>query len=567
MGRFLVGDRARPLDLGSGRDQLSLEQDSVRLVDLSRFQLLARRAQLAARHDDGGPRPPGDLHLGKARCGQRGEVARLQARACLDDGLARADVSSGRAHVCAPLDRLLDFDRVVILDNILEGDDGIGSLRYEAAGCNAHRLTGLERRGAGAPAAIRWTTGSRPGVSDDRSAKPSIAELSNGGRSTVVAASSASTLPAAVSRSRVSAGKRSTRSSTRRRASSIEIRFLVAAKAPISYFRMSETIAGRYRLEQQLGAGSMAEVWLATDTQLGRPVALKLLRADADPQRFDREARAVASLSHPNICRLYDYGSEGGRPFMVFEHLPGGTLEERLGQGGPLPDAETRKIATEVAAGLAHAHGHGLVHRDLKPANILFDEEGRAKVSDFGIARMSGVDTLTEAGTLIGTATYMSPEQASGEGATPASDVYSFGVILYRILTGRLPFESTNAVDLVRRQLHELPPPVSAFRPDAPHDLAAIAEESLAKEPAERPPDGSALVGLLTGATAATLGGAATQVMPAAGTQVIAQPEDRRWSPWAIGLIAWLCSSSSVRPWRSSPRRAIRTRLFPPPRR
>ena len=202
---------------------------------------------------------------------------------------------------------------------------------------------------------------------------------------------------------------------------------------------MSETFAGRYRLEQQLGAGSMAEVWLAIDTQLGRPVALKLLRADADPERFEREARAVASLSHPNICRLYDYGSEGGRPFMVFEHLPGGTLEERLGEGGPLPDSETGTIAAEVAAGLAHAHEHGLIHRDLKPANILFDEEGRAKVSDFGIARMSGMDTLTEAGTLIGTAAYMSPEQASGEGATPASDVYSFGVILYRMLDGAAP--------------------------------------------------------------------------------------------------------------------------------
>ena len=114
---------------------------------------------------------------------------------------------------------------------------------------------------------------------------------------------------------------------------------------------MSETFAGRYRLEQQLGAGSMAEVWLAIDTQLGRPVALKLLRADADPARFEREARAVASLSHPNICRLYDYGSEGGRPFMVFEHLPGGTLEERLGDGGPLPDAETGTIAPRSQPG------------------------------------------------------------------------------------------------------------------------------------------------------------------------------------------------------------------------
>jgi serine/threonine-protein kinase len=282
---------------------------------------------------------------------------------------------------------------------------------------------------------------------------------------------------------------------------------------------MSDMIGGRYRLEEQLGAGAMAEVWLAVDTQLGRHVALKLLRADADPARFEREARAVASLSHPNICRLYDYGSEGGRPFMVFEHMPGGTLEERLGTGEPLPDSETQAIASEVAAGLAHAHDHDLIHRDLKPANILFDEDGRAKISDFGIARMAGVDTLTEAGTLIGTAAYMSPEQASGEPASPASDVYSFGVILYRMLTGRLPFETASPVDLLRRQLYEAPPTIHVLRPDAPTVLAAVAEESLAKAPAERPPDGRALVGLLTGALPLTAGDAPTEVIPRPGSR------------------------------------------------
>jgi len=285
---------------------------------------------------------------------------------------------------------------------------------------------------------------------------------------------------------------------------------------------MDETIGGRYRLERKLGAGAMAEVWLATDTQLGRLVALKRLRADADPVRFEREAHAVASLSHPNIARLFDYGSEEGRPYMVFEHLPGGTLEDRLATGEPLDDSEAQTIATEIAAGLAHAHERGLVHRDLKPTNIVFDEEGRARITDFGIARMSGADTLTEAGTLVGTAAYMSPEQASGGTITPASDVYSFGVIVFRMLTGRLPFESSNAVDLVRRQLYEAPPPITAIRPDSPQELAAVAEESLAKEPGERPPDGRALVALLAGAAAPTPGGAATQVVhlrgiPAAG--------------------------------------------------
>src|SRR5919109_1273993 len=257
---------------------------------------------------------------------------------------------------------------------------------------------------------------------------------------------------------------------------------------------MRDTIGGRYRLEERVGAGGMAEVWIAEDTQLDRAVAVKLLGASADPVRFEREAHAVAALSHPNISRLFDYGSEEGRPYMVFEHLPGGTLEERFVPGEALDDESTARIAGEVASGLAHAHARGLVHRDLKPANVLFDEEGRAKIADFGIARMTGADTLTEDGTLLGTAAYMSPEQAAGEPVTPASDVYAFGVLLYRMLSGRLPFESPEALQVARQHLQEAPPPLSTIRPEAPPGLAALAESALAKDPAARPPDGSALV-------------------------------------------------------------------------
>ena len=208
---------------------------------------------------------------------------------------------------------------------------------------------------------------------------------------------------------------------------------------------------------------------------------------------------------------------------MVSSTCPAGPSKSVSARATRCPTRRRGRSRRESPRARARARA-GVVHRDLKPANVLFDEEGD-QGADFGIARMTaGMGTLTEAGTVVGTAAYMSPEQAAGEGATPATDVYSFGVILYRMLTGRLPFESTNAVDLVRRQVNELPPPVSAFRSDAPQDLAAVAEDSLAKEPAERPPDGSALVGLLTGATAATLGGAATQVMPAAGAHVVAQP-------------------------------------------
>jgi serine/threonine-protein kinase len=291
-----------------------------------------------------------------------------------------------------------------------------------------------------------------------------------------------------------------------------------------------DVIAGRYRLLEPLGRGAMSAVWLAEDEELARRVALKTLAPSADRARFDREARAAASLAHPNICALYDYGEADGRPYMVLEYLPNGSLEERLAAGRPLDDTDTHRIATELAAGLAHAHARGLVHRDLKPANVLFDAEGRAKIADFGIARMTGTGTLTEAGTVLGTASYISPEQAAGEPAGPASDVYSFGAILFRMLTGRLPFVSSNAMELVRMHRDEQPPPVAAFRPDAPPRLAALAEASLAKDPVARPPDGQALFDALRGDETGTIvvapaGGAAAAT--AAATQVL-RPAARR---------------------------------------
>src|SRR5947199_10389279 len=270
-----------------------------------------------------------------------------------------------------------------------------------------------------------------------------------------------------------------------------------------------ETIAGRYRLVALLGRGGMSEVWAADDLELGRRVALKLLAPDADRARFDREARAAAALAHPNITQLYDFGEADGRPYMVLEYLPGGTLEERLLPGKPLPDADAERIATELAAGLAHAHERGLIHRDLKPANVLFDDEGVAKIAEFGIARLGGSGTLTETGTLLGTAAYLSPEQAQGQPATAASDVYSFGVILYRLLAGRLPFEAASPIELARMHVHEQPAPLGEVRPDAPPALAALAEASLAKDPQERPADGAALATALA-TRQPTLSGAPT---------------------------------------------------------
>jgi serine/threonine protein kinase len=282
-----------------------------------------------------------------------------------------------------------------------------------------------------------------------------------------------------------------------------------------------KVIAGRYRLHELLGRGGMSEVWRAEDLELGRDVAIKLLAPDADRARFEREARAVASLAHPNVMQLYDYGESEGRPYMVLEYVPGGTLEDRLRNGEPLADDETYEIAVGIASGLAHAHARGVVHRDLKPANVLFDGEGRPKIADFGIARLAaGEGTLTEAGTLLGTAAYISPEQASGEPAGAASDVYSFGVMLYRMLAGRLPFASNDPMELVLMHRDTPPPPLTEFRTDAPPLLESTAMLALSKDPSERPPDGAALLaelGVPTGGGFTT----ATSVLTDDQTQVL----------------------------------------------
>jgi eukaryotic-like serine/threonine-protein kinase len=253
-------------------------------------------------------------------------------------------------------------------------------------------------------------------------------------------------------------------------------------------------LAERYRLQDLLSTTSMAEVRLATDLLLERPVVVKLLAPDAERSRFEREAQAVATLAHPNIVQLFDYGEEEGRPYMVFEYLPGGSLEQRLDAALRLPDEDTARIAADIAAGLAHAHGRGVVHRDMKPGNVLFDVEGRAKIADFGIARIGGVDTITKAGMVLGTAAYISPEQARGEPTTPASDVYSFGVLLYRMLSGRLPFEAQSPVELAAMHRDVEAPSLASIRPEAPVSLAKLVTSALAKRPEARPADGAALL-------------------------------------------------------------------------
>lgn len=260
-----------------------------------------------------------------------------------------------------------------------------------------------------------------------------------------------------------------------------------------------EVIGGRFELRELLGRGGMSEVWLAEDLDLGRSVALKLLAGDADPDRLRREARAIAALSHPHIAGVYDVGQTDGRPYIVLEYLPGGSLEDRLREGAPLRDHEVERLAREIAAGLAHAHANGIVHRDLKPSNILFDAEGRARIADFGIARAVDQVTLTEVGTVMGTAAYLSPEAAEGRPTGPPADVYAFGVIVYRLLTGRLPFTGDTALEVALKHQRERPPAIQSIRAGAPAGLATLAEQALAKAPEARPPDGAALGALLAG--------------------------------------------------------------------
>jgi len=281
---------------------------------------------------------------------------------------------------------------------------------------------------------------------------------------------------------------------------------------------IGKVIGGRYRLERRLGHGGAASVWEAEDLDLERRVAVKLLGHSSDRARFEREARSVASLAHPNVARVFDFGESDDGPYMVLELLPGGTLDDRVRDGRPLPDDDTARIATGIAAGLAHAHALGIVHRDLKPANILFDAEDRPRIADFGIARLSEGGTITEEGTILGTASTLAPEQARGERATPASDVYAFGVILFLMLTGRLPFEADDALTLASLHVTEAAPSIAALRSDAPGRLESLAAAALAKDPEDRPQDGAALVAELAGIAPARLAGAAiTETGPAVG--------------------------------------------------
>jgi len=353
-------------------------------------------------------------------------------------------------------------------------------------------------------------------------------------------------------------------------------------------------IAGRYRVERRLGSGGMAEVFLARDTTLGRLVAVKVLheRFADDEQflaRFHREARAAAALNHPNVVAIHDRGGSAGSSYIVMEYVPGETVKELVQRAGRLSPAAARVIELDLLAALQAAHDRGIVHRDVTAQNVLLTEDGRVKVTDFGIARF-GSSTLTSTGVVMGTSRYLSPEQARGEPTDERSDLYSAGVVLFEMLTGRLPFEGDNDLAIALRHANEPAPSPTALAPDLPPALDAFVGRALRKDPAQRFQTAREFAAALTAldlvaggdaagrraelaATAATRVVAASAVTGAAGAQgssaatIVApagaraatgvrRPRRRLWAVLAV-LIALAAVLAGVLAYRAYVDRAV----------
>jgi serine/threonine-protein kinase len=326
-------------------------------------------------------------------------------------------------------------------------------------------------------------------------------------------------------------------------------------------------VDGRYRVLRRIGSGGMADVYCAEDTHLGRQVAIKVLhRRFAQDQefveRFRREAKSAAGLNHPNVVGVFDRGEHEGTYYIAMEYLEGRTLKDIVATEAPLPQEQVIDLGIQILQAAGFAHRHGVIHRDFKPHNVIVDEHGHAKVTDFGIAR-AGASEMTETGSIMGTAQYLSPEQAQGHAVTATSDIYSIGVMLYELLAGRLPFDGDSAVAVALKHLSEAPAPISHWRPDVHPSLEAVVMAALAKDPAQRWQSAEDLAAGLESARVQIESGAnggqdtadfAAIPMPAGQdtdptqlappTAVVAPvtepgPErERRWPWYAIGILA-----------------------------
>ncbi len=308
---------------------------------------------------------------------------------------------------------------------------------------------------------------------------------------------------------------------------------------------LGTSLNGRYRLDAKVGAGGMSTVYRAFDMTLERPVAIKLLHreiaSDSDQiERFRREARAVAQLSHPHIVTVIDAGEDDGRPYIVFEYVEGRTLKQAIKEAGRLPVSEAVAYALEIARALGCAHDNNIVHRDVKPQNVLVDVEGRAKVTDFGIARSLDEEGLTADGRVLGTTDYVSPEQALGHPVTPQSDLYSLGIVLYEMLTGEVPFKGENQVAVAMKHVREALPDVQARRPEVSAALAAIVDRATAKDLTRRYASDAELIADLEDALALETARAGSATGEATTVIRTLSPRARRRLPLRVIHPGWL---------------------------
>jgi eukaryotic-like serine/threonine-protein kinase len=325
---------------------------------------------------------------------------------------------------------------------------------------------------------------------------------------------------------------------------------------PTSSKMIGTVLSGRYRLEAKLGSGGMSTVYLARDTTLDRPVAVKVMHREMSEQadqleRFRQEARAVAKLSHPNVVSVIDAGEDGGYPYIVFEYVEGETLKARINRIGALDTQEALAYAIEIARGLTVAHARKMVHRDIKPQNVLIDAEGRAKLTDFGISRQLEQDGMTATGRVLGTTDYVAPEQAMGHGADQRSDIYALGVVLFEMLTGGVPFEADSQVGVAMKHVNEELPDVQAERPELSAATALVVERATAKDPAKRYADIGEMIDDLStaleveAARAGSTTGEATSVLDAVPPAKRKLSTRARWS-WVGVVVAVLIAAAVV---------------------
>jgi eukaryotic-like serine/threonine-protein kinase len=338
------------------------------------------------------------------------------------------------------------------------------------------------------------------------------------------------------------------------------------------------TIAGRYRIEGRLGVGGMSTVHLAFDSRLERYVAIKLLAAHLadDPtfvSRFRREALAAARLVHPNIVQVFDFGFDAGhhQHFIVMEHVSGNSCAELLRDRGHLDLEQALNVVTQACRGLEYAHRNGVVHRDVKPGNLLVSDSDGVKLADFGIARATDQSSITQVGSVLGTAAYLAPEQARGDEVGPRADLYSLGVVTYQLISGRLPYEANSLSELALKQQREAPTPLDELNPEIPHALAQAVAMTLAIDQRARPADALELAeALRNGANGiAPPGAASAQFATSAATRYLNDPEDEtaatRVTPHPAPGTAQTRAARQVEARRAPRRVEAARRPAPPP--